>query len=103
MAQTHRPSLAVGDLLPPRSIVANNFAAESENRIHTASKVQYFALPRQGDGLSLRGKVADTYTKRGHELVELDLAMFDAAERPLAYVRHTAIIRLESPGQRHLP
>ena len=60
--------------------------------IHTSSVVQYFALPREGERLSLRGKVAKTFAKRQHEFVELDLAMFDAKDRPLAHIKHVAII-----------
>lgn len=61
--------------------------------IHTASTVQFFALPREGERLSLRGKVAKTFAKREHEFVEMDLAMFDSKDRPLAHIIHVAIIR----------
>ncbi len=60
--------------------------------IHTASVAQFFALPKEGASVSLRGKVADTFEKRGHEFVELDLALFDATDRPLVHIVHTAII-----------
>ena len=61
--------------------------------IHTASTVQFFGLAREGERLSLRGKVARTFAKREHEFVELDLAMFDSTDRPLAHIIHVAIIR----------
>jgi hypothetical protein len=61
--------------------------------IHTSSVVQFFELPREGARVALRGKVAKAFEKRGHEFVELDLALFDAGERALAQIVHTAIIR----------
>jgi hypothetical protein len=64
--------------------------------VHTASHVDYFDQPRQGEQLSLRGSVAATYDKRGHVVTELDLAMFADAQRALVKIRHSAIIRLAS-------
>jgi hypothetical protein len=61
--------------------------------LHVASRVQYFALPREGEPVALRGRIVAAYVKRGHEFVEADLALFDAAERPLAQILHTAIIQ----------
>ena len=66
--------------------------------IHTASRVNYFDRPRQGETVSLRGTVADTYDKRGHIVSELDLAMFAGEQRALVGIHHTAIIRLRSGG-----
>lgn len=66
--------------------------------LHIASRVQYFALPRENEPLSLRGRIVAAYAKRGHEFVEADLALFDAAKRPLAQVLHTAIIRPAGPA-----
>jgi MaoC like domain len=65
--------------------------------IHTSSDVQFFALPRQGQRLFLRGKVAGAFTRRRNEFIELDLAMFDSSDRPLAHIRHVAIIHLAPP------
>jgi hypothetical protein len=62
--------------------------------IHTASDVQHYSLARGGEEVSLRGKVAESFERRGHEFVVLDLAMFGADERIIARVRHTAIVRL---------
>lgn len=61
--------------------------------IHTASVTQYLALPAPDEPLSLRGRVAESYEKRGHEFVVLDLALFGSDDRPLAQVTHTAIVR----------
>ena len=62
--------------------------------VHTASRVDYFDQPMQGEQVSLRGTVADTYDKRGHIVTELDLAMFADARRALVKIHHTAIIQL---------
>jgi hypothetical protein len=62
--------------------------------IHTATETQHYALARHGELLSLRGRVAAAYEKRGHELVELDLALFGVPDRPIAKLKHTAIIKL---------
>ena len=61
--------------------------------LHVASRVQYFALPREDELVTLRGRIVAAYVKRGHEFVEADLALFDAGQRPLAQILHTAIIR----------
>jgi acyl dehydratase len=63
--------------------------------IHTASEVQHLALARNGERLSLRGRVVDAYEKRGHELVTADLVIFGEVDRPIAHIKHTAIIRLK--------
>jgi acyl dehydratase len=62
--------------------------------IHTATEAQHYALARQGEQLSLRGRVAAAYEKRGHEFVELDLALFGTHDRPITRLKHTAIIKL---------
>ncbi|HEX4947656.1 MAG TPA: MaoC family dehydratase [Blastocatellia bacterium] len=62
--------------------------------IHTGSEVQHYAVPRDGDRLSLRGTVAASFEKRGHEIVALELGLFAEETRPIALIRHTAIVRL---------
>jgi hypothetical protein len=66
--------------------------------LHVASHVRYFALPREGELVALRGRIVAAYVKRGHEFVEADLALFDTAQRPLAQILHTAIIRPAHPS-----
>jgi hypothetical protein len=61
--------------------------------IHTGSAVQHFDLPRTGEQLSLRGAVLEAFEKRGHDIVVLNLGLF-AEMRPIAHIRHTAIVRL---------
>ena len=62
--------------------------------IHTASETQHFALARNGEPLELRGKVADLYERRGHELIVVDLGLFGENDRPITHIKHTAIIKL---------
>ncbi|MEP7338620.1 MAG: hypothetical protein ABI977_12850 [Acidobacteriota bacterium] len=64
--------------------------------IHTASEVRHYALAEDGERLCLRGCVVDAHEKRGHELVTADLAVFGKADRPIAHIKHTAIIRLKA-------
>ena len=66
--------------------------------IHTATETQHYALARHGEQLSLRGHVAAAYEKRGHELIELDLALVGAHDRLIAKIKHTAIIKLRENG-----
>jgi hypothetical protein len=62
--------------------------------IHTASVIQNFALPKNGEQLSLRGRVLDSGQKRGHEFIIVNLAMFGREDRPIASIRHSALIQL---------
>jgi hypothetical protein len=61
--------------------------------IHTASRLSLYGAPADGELVSLRGQVLDTYEKRGHVMTDADLAVF-AGDRPIAHIVHTAIIRL---------
>ncbi|MGH9854951.1 MAG: hypothetical protein ACREBD_34400, partial [Blastocatellia bacterium] len=62
--------------------------------IHTSSETQHYSIARDGERLSLRGRVVELYEKRGHELIVADLGMFGEDDRPIATIKHTAIIRL---------
>ncbi len=62
--------------------------------IHTASRVHYIDSPHQGELVSVRGRVIDTYNKRGHVVTDIDIGVFAAGQRPLAKILHTAIVRL---------
>ncbi|MEO6726442.1 MAG: hypothetical protein ABIP14_14240 [Blastocatellia bacterium] len=63
--------------------------------IHTASEVQQLALAEDGEQLSLRGRVVDAVERRGHELITADLAIFGEADRVIASIKHSAIIRMK--------
>jgi len=61
--------------------------------IHTATDVRHHALPMHGEEVSLRGKIAHLYSKREHEIVVMDLALFGEADRLITHLTHTAIIK----------
>ncbi|MFN0088066.1 MAG: hypothetical protein ACKVX9_21925 [Blastocatellia bacterium] len=61
--------------------------------IHTASEVRHFALARDGEPISMRGRVRDAFEKRGHESITLDIGVFGEGGRPILHIDHTAIIR----------
>ena len=63
--------------------------------IHTASTMRHYALARDGERLSLRGRVQQAFEKRGHEIVVLDLGLFGEGERVIAHIQHSAIIKLK--------
>lgn len=64
--------------------------------VHTASTVAHFALARDGEPISMRGRVADAFEKRGHESITLDIGVFGEGDRPILHIDHTAIIRLRT-------
>jgi acyl dehydratase len=62
--------------------------------IHTGSKVTNFAVARVGDELSARARVAANYERKGHRLVDLDVAVIADGRTVIARVLHTAVYRL---------
>jgi hypothetical protein len=64
--------------------------------IHTASAVQNLSLLRDGERLSVRGRVAGLTERRGHQIVDLDLLMVADGARPVTHVLHSAIYKLRS-------
>jgi acyl dehydratase len=66
--------------------------------IHAGSEVQNFALARDGDRITTRGRVLSTYEKRGHRFVELDLLLVANDDRPLLQVHHVAIYQPRRRG-----
>lgn len=67
--------------------------------VHTASETQHYSMARDGEQLSMRGRVVDLYQKRGNEYVVLDLGIFAELDRPIAKIKHAAIIKLREPGE----
>ncbi len=63
--------------------------------IHTSSETQHMALAGDGERLTMRGRVIETSERRGHEIVTADLAVFGEADRVIARIKHSAIIRLK--------
>ncbi|HVS65566.1 MAG TPA: MaoC family dehydratase [Thermoanaerobaculia bacterium] len=64
--------------------------------IHLASSVRHVKPVDVERRHEMRGRVAEATARRGHEIVTLDLALFDDDERPVTAIRHTAIIRPRS-------
>ena len=62
--------------------------------IHTSSTVWNFAIPNDGEHISVRGRVDESGEKRGNEIITLDLTYSGQGERAIARVRHSAIIHL---------
>lgn len=58
--------------------------------IHAASEIANFAPAHDGDTLSARGRVIETYERKGHEFVVLDVVVA-IGNRAIQQVRHTAI------------
>jgi hypothetical protein len=67
--------------------------------IHTASEAQHYSVARDGDRVSLGGRVIDLFEKRGNEYIVLDLGLFGDEGRPIAKIKHTAIIKLREPDK----
>ncbi len=59
--------------------------------IHVGSEVTHFAAAGDGDRVSIRGRVAEIYERKGHQFVELDLLLVANDATPLQHVRHVAI------------
>ena len=58
--------------------------------IHAASEVTNFSAARDGETLEVRGKVEETYERKGHQFVVLNLLTLSGT-RVIQAVRHTAI------------
>jgi acyl dehydratase len=62
--------------------------------IHTGSVVTNLAVVRVGDELSARARVAANYARKGHRMVDLDVALVANGRDVIAHVLHTAAYRL---------
>ena len=60
--------------------------------IHAASDLKNWSGVRNGEEVSVRGRIADCYERKGHEFVVLDLELA-VNGRLVQQVRHTAIYR----------
>ena len=61
--------------------------------IHTASDLINWTAARDGEEISVRGRIADCFERKGHEFVVLDLLLAANKNRVVQQVRHTAIYR----------
>jgi len=62
--------------------------------LHVASELCNYSLARNGGRLSVRGRVAERYERKGHQFVVLDIVVVAGGERLVQHVRHTAIYEL---------
>lgn len=74
------------------SLLTSN--AELGPWIHTGSRVQHLRSVPELTAMEIRGTVAASYERKGHDIVELDLALFADDGVAIAKVLHTAIIRV---------
>ncbi len=61
--------------------------------IHAASDLINWSAARNDEEISVRGRVADCFERKGHEFVVLSLLIVANSERIIQQVRHTAIYR----------
>lgn len=66
--------------------------------IHTASDLINWSSARNGEQISVRGRIADCFDRKGHEFVVLNLLLIAGGSRIVQQVRHTAIYQ---PRSRH--
>lgn len=62
--------------------------------IHTATEATHFSTVHDGEVVTTRGRVADVYERRGHQMVDLDLLVVAEDTRPVWHLRHTAIFEI---------
>ncbi len=67
--------------------------------IHVESQVTHHAAIPLGAKLAVEGRVAELFERRGHEFVDLDVAVFLEPDRTALGIRHRAIYRLRPPGR----
>jgi hypothetical protein len=60
--------------------------------IHAASEIENWAVAREGDKLSARGRISGRFDRKGHEFVVVDVTIVEG-ERLIQTVRHTAIYK----------
>lgn len=61
--------------------------------IHAASDLKNWSAVLDGETISVRGRIADRFERKGHEFVVLDLMVAADKTRVVQQVRHTAIYR----------
>ena len=61
--------------------------------IHAASDLINYSSVVDGEAVSVRGRIADSFERKGHEFVVLDLLLLANGHRIVQRVRHTAIYR----------
>jgi len=62
--------------------------------IHTASDLINHSAARNGEEISVRGRISDAFERKGHEFISIDLLFVANETRVVSQVRHTAIYRI---------
>lgn len=61
--------------------------------IHAASDLINWSAAHNGEQISVRGRIADCFERKGHEFVVLDVLLMGNESRIVQQMRHTAIYR----------
>jgi hypothetical protein len=64
--------------------------------LHVSSELRNWGAAKAGEAVSVRGRVADRFDRKGHEFVVADVMVVAAGQGLLQTVRHTAIYRLRA-------
>jgi len=65
--------------------------------LHVSSELRNWSVAKPGDQISVRGRIADRFDRKGHEFVVADVMLIADRHRLLQTVRHTAIYKLRAP------
>lgn len=66
--------------------------------IHVGSEICHLGLVQVGDQVSVRGRLAEIYEKKGHEFLDMDVAIVTNDAQVVAKVKHSAIYRIRKSG-----
>ncbi|MBV9666174.1 MAG: hypothetical protein JOZ37_19585 [Actinobacteria bacterium] len=66
--------------------------------IHVSSQVTFASAASDGDVLTTRGRVVDTFERKGHKFVDLDVLVVANDTRPVMHARHQAIFEPRKSG-----
>ena len=69
--------------------------------IHSGSDINYYDVPKPDEKMYMQGRIAHSYTKRGHDIVVMDVVALGSKERPIAHLTHTAIVRPSEAKEKH--
>lgn len=62
--------------------------------IHVGSEIRHMGLVHVGDQVSVRGRLTEIYEKKGHEFLDLEVAIITNDAQVVAKVEHRAIYRI---------
>lgn len=65
--------------------------------IHVSSEIRKRSAVKDGEEIQVRARVEDSFERKGHEFVVLDVEIAGHDRRSIERIRHTAIWRLRAP------